>query len=108
MSSFSGGRRFLAEQIDETQKRWICAKILEFFPDVEILAFGSRIRGTAKPYSDLDLALRTSANLNFSDLRRLEEAFSESTIPFKIDLIDFSRVSPDFQKIILSTSVRWA
>jgi predicted nucleotidyltransferase len=27
-------------------------------PDAEIIVFGSRIHGTAKPWSDLDLAIK--------------------------------------------------
>jgi predicted nucleotidyltransferase len=76
-------------------------KILaEHVPDCEVRAFGSRIAGRAKPWSDLDLAVVGAEALTLRRLGLLVEAFQESTLPFRVDVLDWHEVSPSFQKII--------
>ena len=57
-------------------------------PGQEVWAFGSRTNGTAKPYSDLDLAVMTSLPMDLSVLASLSDDFSESDLPFKVDVVD--------------------
>ena len=59
-------------------------------PTTKVWVFGSRTKGTAKPYSDLDLVLLTEVPLTIRQQRELEEAFSDSDLPFKVDLIDWA------------------
>lgn len=74
-------------------------------PELEVRVFGSRAKGTAKPYSDLDLALMTQAPLTLAQQALLNEAFDESSLPFKVDLVDWAATSPAFQALILAGSV---
>lgn len=69
-------------------------------PSNEVWAFGSRAKGTAKPYSDLDLAIITSTPLPLNTTALLKEAFSESDLPWKVDIVDWSEISSAFQEII--------
>lgn len=69
-------------------------------PGVRIHVFGSRAGGCPKPWSDLDLALEGNAILPLSLLAELAEAFDESALPFKVDLVDRKAVSPAFGAII--------
>jgi len=71
-------------------------------PGVEVRAFGSRVNGNHKDYSDLDLALVGAAKLDIAVIGNLREAFEESDIPFRVDIIDWHAISKEFQKIILS------
>lgn len=73
-------------------------------PEAEYFIFGSRIKKTAEKYSDLDLAVKAHSPIPLNILSSLEESFSESSIPFKIDLVDFHRISPEFQKHIQENS----
>ncbi len=66
----------------------------------EVRAFGSRVDWTAKDYSDLDLAVRGSGTLKTGVLGRLKEAFEESDLPFRVDVLDWHATSPEFQKVI--------
>ncbi|MBI2026909.1 MAG: nucleotidyltransferase domain-containing protein [Deltaproteobacteria bacterium] len=70
------------------------------FPKAKIYAFGSRVRGAPRKYSDLDLALDNHKVLDLSKLFKLKEALSETNIPIVIDIIDYQSVSPTFKKII--------
>lgn len=51
--------------------------------------YGSRAKGTFKPFSDVDLTLNGS-NLSKKDLNSLSLAFSESRLPYSFDLSIFS------------------
>jgi len=69
-------------------------------PHCEVRAFGSRVNGTNREYSDLDLAIVGEKRLGISVLGDVQEAFMESTIPFRVDVLDYNAVSEKFQKII--------
>ncbi|MGC9994384.1 MAG: nucleotidyltransferase domain-containing protein [Terriglobia bacterium] len=69
-------------------------------PNCEVRAFGSRTNGSAKHYSDLDLAVVAPTKLNPETLRQLKEAFEESDLPFRVDVLDWHETSPEFQKVI--------
>lgn len=72
----------------------------KYVPNHEVWAFGSRINGKAKQYSDLDLAIISDQPLDFGQLGEIRDAFSESDLPFKVDLIDWAATSREFQVII--------
>jgi predicted nucleotidyltransferase len=63
---------------------------------VEVLVFGSRARGGAKRFSDLDLALRGEAPLDPGLLSKLADAFEVSALPWRVDLVDYHMLSPEF------------
>lgn len=70
-------------------------------PQYEIWVFGSRAHGrNLKPFSDLDLAILADKSLPAKSDAALAEAFSESDLPFKVDLVDFSSVSPKMRRLI--------
>ncbi len=68
--------------------------------DVEIWVFGSRTILTADKYSDLDLLLKGRKTIPLSTLAILTEDFSESSLPFKVELIDWFRITPAFRQQI--------
>ena len=69
-------------------------------PDCKVLAFGSRVCGTARRYSDLDLALMTSEPLDIRRSSELKEAFAQSDLPFRVDIVDWASASDNFRRII--------
>ena len=71
--------------------------------DVEVAVFGSRAGGRAKKFSDLDLVLEGPQPLPWSLLATLADAFDESLLPFKVDLIDRRNVSDEFGAIVDAT-----
>lgn len=74
--------------------------LAEHIPSCEVRAFGSRIKGSAKEWSDLDLAVVGSARLERFVLFNLKEAFENSTIPTRVDVLDWHAISPEFQAVI--------
>ena len=69
-------------------------------PQYEVWAFGSRVKWTAKAYSDLDLAIITERPLPLSSYANLKEAFDESSLSIKVDIVDWSATSETFRNII--------
>ena len=80
----------------ETVKRILA----EYAGGHEVRAFGSRVNGPAKDYSDLDLAILGNGKLTRREKMLLREAFEESDLPFRVDVIDYHAVSESFQAII--------
>ena len=79
----------------------VIKKILsKHVPGLEVRVFGSRVNGGAKPYSDLDLAIVGKDKIPQEVFIELKYAFHESSLSFRIDVLDWHRISPEFQKII--------
>lgn len=62
--------------------------------------FGSRAGGSPKPWSDLDLVLEGPEPLPLSLQAALAEAFDESALPWKVDIVDRKAASATFGRII--------
>ena len=69
-------------------------------PKYKVLAFGSRVTWTARQYSDLDLVLITVEPLDIKRMSELREAFVQSNLPFRVDIVDWASTSDSFRKII--------
>lgn len=67
---------------------------------VAVHVFGSRAGGIPKPWSDLDLVLEGEGALPIDVLAELGEAFDESALSFKVDLVDRKTVGGAFGAII--------
>ncbi|MFZ4761578.1 MAG: nucleotidyltransferase family protein [Alphaproteobacteria bacterium] len=69
-------------------------------PTSEVWVFGSRAMGNAKPFSDLDIAILADAPLASHVLIDLKEAFEQSDLPIKVDVVEFYQLNAVFQERI--------
>ena len=76
-----------------------------WLPTREVRMFGSRARGKPKPYSDLDLVIMGDTPLPLSVLGQLRDAFANSDLPWRVDVVDWASTSPEFQSHIADHSV---
>lgn len=84
-----------------TQELNLLQKILKrYVPEFKVWAFGSRVTGTHKPFSDLDLALVGDEPLAIETRAALVEALSNSSLPYKVDLVDWASTTDSFKEII--------
>ena len=74
--------------------------LAEYIPDYEVRAFGSRVKWTAKDYSDLDLVVVGSKPLNLRQRGELVEAFEESNLPIRVDVLDWQSIPEGFRQVI--------
>jgi predicted nucleotidyltransferase len=86
--------------ISQDQLQTIKEILKRHVPDYEVRAFGSRFTWTAKDYSDLDLAIVGPEKLLLKELSALKTAFKESDLSFRVDVLDWRAISPEFQKVI--------
>lgn len=78
----------------------------QHIPNYEVRAFGSRIKGNAKPYSDLDLVVMTADQpLTLAEHADLADTFSESDLPWKVDLVDWCLIDDFFRETILENNI---
>ena len=94
--------------IDISTENWrIVRDILQrYVPDREVWAFGSRTKWTAKEFSDLDIAIIGDKPLSIALTADLREAFQESALPFKIDIVDWANITPSFQQVIQAAKIQ--
>ena len=69
-------------------------------PDASVWVFGSRATGKAKKYSDLDICIKANQALGLDVMSAMAEDFSESDLPWKVDIVDWFSVSDAFKAII--------
>ena len=75
--------------------------LAEYIPTYEVRAYGSRVKWTAKDYSDLDLVVVGSKPLSLRQKGQLAEAFEESNLPIRVDVLDWQSISEGFRHGIL-------
>jgi predicted nucleotidyltransferase len=85
--------------------RQVTEILKQYIPEKQVCAFGSRANGTAKSYSDLDLAVMTKQPLSLLQEALLTEAFEESDLPFRVDIIDWATINEPFKKVIQSSLI---
>lgn len=81
----------------------VIKNILKKYP-YTFFAFGSRVKGTARKFSDLDLCYKD----NISDvvIGNIKEEMEVSDLPFKVDFISWDRCSDEFKKNIEKDMVK--
>ena len=90
-----------AEQLDQVRRI-----VRQHLPDQEVFAFGSRVRGKARKFSDLDLMIRSTAGVPWKKMADLRESFEESDLPITVDVVDWSACSDDFRRVVAAELVR--
>lgn len=82
--------------ISASEYKKIVSLINTYLPDTDVWAFGSRVKFTSKPESDLDLVAFTDPDQHLK-LQALKDAFSESDLPFKVDLLEWDNIPVSFK-----------
>ncbi len=84
--------------------RSVLALLERYLPGTEAWAYGSRVKWTSRPQSDLDLVVfaMPEQRRRVGDLR---EAFEESNLPFRVDLFVWDEVPVAFREQIRAEHV---
>jgi len=80
----------------------VLAVLRHYVPQSEVWAYGSRVTGRAHAASDLDLVIRNPKDLSQKEknIDELKAAFSESNLPFLVDVLDWARIPESFRQEI--------
>ena len=85
--------------ITANQRKTILALLKRHLPNTTAWVYGSRVKWTARPQSDLDLAVFATPDQE-RRVAELREAFEESNLPFRVDLFIWDAVPEQFRKEI--------
>ncbi|CAG8441179.1 9184_t:CDS:2 [Cetraspora pellucida] len=72
-------------------------RILSKYP-YKFYAYGSRVKGAAYKYSDLDICYQEAIPLEI--ISNLREEFTESDLPFFVELVNWKHMRPKFREMI--------
>ncbi len=86
----------------EGEREIVLGILSRWVPGVAVKAFGSRTRNRPKKWSDLDLALMTDTPVPPATMTMLRLDFSESDLPWQVDVLDWTRASESFKESIAS------
>jgi len=88
--------------INEENEKELLEIIGRLAPDCDVFAFGSRVSGTNKQFSDLDLAFALPDNQKMPTKQwsKLKYAFELSDLLFRVDVVDYNICDDYFKKII--------
>ncbi|GFO53139.1 hypothetical protein GMSM_01460 [Geomonas sp. Red276] len=93
--------------IDITPHDWdeVCKILNQCVPQFEVWAFGSRVKGSSKPYSDLDLAVISEEPLSLATMAELCDRLDDSDLTIEVDVVDWAAADPSFREIIARNKV---
>lgn len=78
----------------------IVKNILSDLKNCQVFAFGSRAKNNAKPYSDLDLVIKSDDRLDLMQIADLKEQFSNCDLVFRVDICEWADLDDEFKKSI--------
>jgi predicted nucleotidyltransferase len=90
-----------ADQLVRETGRAIAQTLFAKEPRVKLFLFGSRARNRGVAHSDFDVGIDIGRAVPLATLERLREAFENLPILQKVDVVDFSRVDPEFARVAL-------
>lgn len=80
----------------------ICGLLARYLPHTLVWAFGSRVKLTAHVRSDLDLVAFANPAQSLA-VYELNEAFEQSALPFRIDLLVWDELPETFHQNIIKS-----
>lgn len=82
---------------------------LALFKDakVKIILFGSRARGDNYSSSDVDIGIIPLGSIDEGKIALLKEKMENMNIPYKVEVVNFSEVSEEFEKEAMRGAVVW-
>jgi predicted nucleotidyltransferase len=94
--------------LSSRHRKEVMAILARHAPNIEVLAYGSRVTGRAQACSDLDLALREPKNpMRPTGLASaVREAFVESLLPFSVDVCEWALIPESFRQTISARHIR--
>ena len=83
-------------------KEILLSLLAQHLPNTIVWAYGSRVTGSAKSCSDLDLVVFTEKKHKYQ-LSLLREALEESNLTFRVDLLEWDSLPDNFKKNITAS-----
>ncbi len=85
--------------ITSAQREMLAGLLQRYLPGVAVWAYGSRVKGSARKHSDLDLVVFSTAEQR-SAVSELQDALDECNLPFLVDLHVWDEIPERFREIV--------
>ncbi len=86
-------------------ERTMIVYILEYnLPDTTVWAYGPRVDGTSTKFSDLNLLVISKEPITDLSIFKLKTVFSNTDLPYKVNIVDWNSLSSEEQRNILNIS----
>ena len=92
--------------ITADQQKTLLALLKRHLPNTTAWVYGSRVKWTSRPQSDLDLVVFTTPDQE-RRVSELREAFEESSLPFRVDLFVWDAVPEQFRNRLKRSMWCW-
>lgn len=73
-----------------------------------IFLFGSRATGKASRWSDYDVGVLGQEKIPLATLAQIEEELENSSLPYRVEVVDFKRVTDRFARVALQRTKVWS
>lgn len=94
-------------ELESHDKEIIDSILAPYIAEESLWVFGSRVTGSARSNSDLDLVIRGKGQLPLSEWQRLADDIEYSEMNTRVDLVDWHRLSDEFKNNIAGQMVLW-
>lgn len=94
---------FYSEEKLKKQILGIISKYVDL-KDYRIFLFGSRVSGKSTERSDIDIGIEGPIQIPRETMTKIREEIENLPTLYKIDLVDFKRVAPDFKEVALGNT----
>ncbi len=91
-----------APALDACEAKAVRAILDAVLPGARVAVFGSRATGRARPFSDLDLLLLDPPQLSWAQRADVRDAFEQSTLPFRVDIVEAASLAPGMAQRVLA------
>lgn len=83
--------------------------VLELVAEMPVMVYlyGSWARGEEKRTSDIDIAIMSESRLPTGTLANIKFALEESTIPYRVDVVDLSKLDQPIKDNVLREGIVW-
>ena len=93
--------------LEKKYKNQLISIIHKHLPKTKIYLFGSRATNTESPGSDIDIAIDSGKPVDFSTKMKILIEIDETTVPMKVDLVDFNSVENNLKNDIEKKGILW-
>jgi len=88
-----------AMDITSAQRGMLADLLRQYIPGVAVWAYGSRVKGSARKNSDLDMVVFSTPEQR-SAVSELKDALDECNLPFLVDLHVWDEIPERFREIV--------
>ncbi|WP_407272367.1 nucleotidyltransferase family protein [Radiobacillus sp. PE A8.2] len=97
---------YLREYILNELKQIVNDTLIE--DGIKVYLFGSWARNEEKHSSDIDIAIEAKQSVSPTNWTELIDKVEESTIPYKVDIVDLNGASNELVKKVKTEGILWS